>query len=226
MPLLTWLSASGRVFAMQPALLNSARCQREKLMSFKLQCYAMLALSLSPSNFHVVGYSEFPSAQRTTWSASSVFLHLLNLLRCWKAFLRAAVFQGKGFFVSVRWNKARFFLPDYLCSSELFHNLQLFFSCFVDINYVGSVNLNSFCSFCVVKNRLKWFLPSQLTGSIASYKKTVFLYVGLYENDQLYKMSSFYIQLQAWLTNSNLKVMIKYLVSVTLDKIICKMHIC
>ena len=39
-PLLTWLGAGGCVYERQPSLFNSARCRGERVMSFKLHCYA------------------------------------------------------------------------------------------------------------------------------------------------------------------------------------------
>ena len=39
-PLLTWLAAGGCVYERQPSLFNSARCRGERVMSFKLHCYA------------------------------------------------------------------------------------------------------------------------------------------------------------------------------------------
>ncbi len=43
-PLLTWLGAGGCVYERQPSLFNSARCQGERVMSFKLHCYASACL--------------------------------------------------------------------------------------------------------------------------------------------------------------------------------------
>lgn len=55
-PLLTWLAASGCVYKRQPSLFNSARCQGERVMSFKLHCYA--SLCLCPATFQVQAYFE------------------------------------------------------------------------------------------------------------------------------------------------------------------------
>lgn len=55
-PLLTWLAASGCVYERQPSLFNSARCQGEKVMSFKLHCYASPCFSFT--SFQVQAYFE------------------------------------------------------------------------------------------------------------------------------------------------------------------------
>lgn len=54
--LLTWLAAGGCVYERKPSLFNSARCQRARVMSFKLHCLLCLSLPLlshlsSPSLF-------------------------------------------------------------------------------------------------------------------------------------------------------------------------------
>lgn len=61
--LLTWLSASECVYERQPSLFNSARCRRERLMSFKLQCYVCYSLS----TFQVLGYLEVENLDCNSW---------------------------------------------------------------------------------------------------------------------------------------------------------------
>lgn len=55
-PLLTWLGAGGCVYERQQSLFNSARCRRERVMSFKLHCYASACLCCT--TFQVQAYFE------------------------------------------------------------------------------------------------------------------------------------------------------------------------